>query len=522
MLGWFGSLVARMRSQARASTSLPRGQQEHLRLLPRRATERDVRAALLDSFLHASHGKLGTIHDVHAEALERDAIFYGHLARWYIENGAVRDHQELFVAHLISSPLPAHRVHGAVLMQRLRVYQVARVVKYARERLHVRGRALRRAVETWLRRREAHEAWFDECAIRDRRTLKGLYASLHIKPSLHAQRVLFDDAPPQGSRVEVARRLARLADDPAAQARLIVEHHIHYTTALGAVKHWTPMLLFALVKVMTAPQVITNLAMLQRRGAFACPETKALLDQRIREAVTCNRVCDFKTVVALRAVGHDARVSGGLLESLQKRLRNRGTIDVPTALFVDKSSSMDEAVEIGKQLAILCSTVAARDLHVFAFDSLPFEIVPQRRDIGGWEEAFGPIRANGTTSIGAPFLRLKGRRVEQIVVITDGEENSRPMFRDALETYEHQHGVRCRVIIIRVGGRNVATPLEQSLRDREITVIPFKGDYYNLPNVVPMLCTTPQALVEEVLATPLHTFDDPLAPGFDEATHEIL
>lgn len=489
--------------------------------IPTRDAERGVRADLLDAFLHASHGRLGTIHEVHAAAIKRDAVFYGHLARWYTANGAVRDHQELFVAHLVASPLPTHRVHGSVLMQGLRVYQVARVVKYARETLRVRGRSLRRAVEAYVRRREAHDAWFDECVIRDRHSLKKLYASLHIKPSERAQAILFDERPPIGSRVAVARQLSRLDDDPAAQARLIVEHHIHYTTALGAVKHWTPMVLFALVNVMTPPQVITNLAMLQRRGAFAHPDTKALLDERIREAVKCNRVCDFKTVVALRAVGHDARITGGLLSSLQQRLRNRGTIDVPTAIFVDKSASMDEAVEIGKQLAILCSTVATSDLHVFAFDNAAFEIVPRRRDIAGWEEAFGPVRADGCTSIGAPFKRLHGRRVNQIVVITDGEENTSPMFRQALDAYERAHEVTCRLVIIRLG-RSTITKLEQTLRDREVTLIPFKGDYYNLPNVVPLLCNTPETLVDEVLAAPLHTFDEVLAPGFDEATYEIL
>ena len=486
-----------------------------------RYDERGVRAALLDAFLHASHGRLGTIREVHAAAVERDALFYGHLARWYTDNGAIRDHQELFVAHLLASPLPAHRVHAATLMQRLRVYQVARVVKYTRETLRVKGRSLRRAVEGYLRRRESHEAWFDECAIRDRRSLKGLYASLHIKPSPRAQAILFSDSPPTDSRIAVARHLSRLSEDPAAQARLIVEHHIHYTTALGAVKHWTPMILFALVKVMTPPQVITNLAMLQRRGAFLHPETKELLDHKIREAVKCNRVCDFKTVVALRAVGHDARISGGLLSSLQQRLRNRGTINVPSALFVDKSASMDEAVEIGKQLAILCSTVAASDMHVFAFDSAAFEIIPRTRDVGGWEEAFGPIRADSCTSIGAPFKRLHGRRVEQIVIITDGEENTSPLFREALDAYEQAHEVTCRLVIIRLG-RGGVTPLEQSLRGREFTLIPFKGDYYNLPNVVPLLCNTPQTLIDEVLATPLHTLDDVLPAGFDEETHEIL
>ncbi|NDD28799.1 MAG: hypothetical protein EB084_11090 [Proteobacteria bacterium] len=485
-------------------------------------TEASARTDLLDAFLHASHGRLGNVAEVHREALERDALFYGRLSRWYAENGAVRDHNELFVAHLLTSPHPSHRVHARMLMQRLRVYQVSRVVKYVRETLHFNGRALKRAVEAYLRRREAHEAWFDECVIRDRHNLKGLYASLHIKPSARAAQMLFDETPPSDSRVAQARALARLAEDPAAQARLIVEHHIHYTTAIGAVKHYTPMILFALVKVMTPPQIITNLAMLAKRGAFEHRETKALLDQKIREAVRENRVSDFKTVQALRAVGHDARISGNLLDTLQQRLRNRGRIEVPTALFIDKSASMEEALEIGKQLAILCSAVADHDLHVFAFDATAFEINPRTRDLRGWEEAFSPICANNATSIGAPFTRLGDRRVEQIVVITDGEENTAPYFTPALREYEERVGVQCRIVVIRVGRSAAATPVETALKGREITVIPFRGDYYNLPNVVPLLCRTPETLLNEVLEQPLYTEEDELPKGYDEATHEIL
>ena len=57
-------------------------------------TEASARTDLLDAFLHASHGRLGNVAEVHREALERDALFYGHLSRWYAENGAVRDHNE--------------------------------------------------------------------------------------------------------------------------------------------------------------------------------------------------------------------------------------------------------------------------------------------------------------------------------------------------------------------------------------------------------------------------------------------
>jgi hypothetical protein len=486
------------------------------------ARERGARNELLDAFLRASHGRLGTLHDVHRDALEKDAIFYGHLSRWYMDRGCIRDHQEMFVSHLLASPWPFHRIHARVLMQRLRTYQVARVIKYSKETLHAPGRPLRRAVEAWLRRREAIPDWFDECAIRDRRSLKGLYGSLHIRPCPRAEQILFADNPPPESRVHAARQLGKLRADPAAQARLIVERHIHYTTALGAIEHFTPAVLYALISVMTPPQVITNLAFLHKRGGFNHAETRRLLDQRIRDAATCARLSDFKIVTALRQVGCDPDLTAALLRATEERLRGRGAIDRPTALLVDKSGSMEEAIEIGKLLAIMCSTIATDALHVFAFDSVAIPIRPPSPDMAGWQAAFAPVRADGGTSIGAPLARL-AQRVEQIVLISDGEENVAPTFRAALEEYEARQGAQCRVVFVKVRSRD-RTPIETSMENREMTVIPFQGDYYNLPNVIPMLCSTPRHLLAEVLETPLYTLDDldRLPPGYDEERHEIL
>ncbi|MHB2019634.1 MAG: hypothetical protein ACYCW6_22045 [Candidatus Xenobia bacterium] len=396
--------------------------------------ESSARARLLDSFVQCPHGHLAGYQALHLEALQRDPLFYAPLARWCREHGAVRDHNELFAAHLICSPFPDHREHGEVLLQYLRPYQVVNVIDYCKRVLHFTPRRLRTAVQFYLlRRRESDTAWFDEHVMRNKHAMKRLYASLHIAPSERAETILFAERPPTGSRLAAVQELARLGTQPAEQARLILQHHIHFTTALGTIKAFTPCLLYALISVMTPQQAINNLAFLQKRGCLELAETRQALNLRLQTAIREGRVSDMKTRVALSQLPSvDHSLADSLLRITQKRLRNRGRLTEPTALLVDKSGSMQACIEIGKLLATMCSTIADADLWVYAFDSHAFRIEPSDRSFPAWERAFSRIIADGATSIGAGLVPLMNARVRQVVVITDGEENQDPYFAEVL------------------------------------------------------------------------------------------
>ncbi|MBI2265553.1 MAG: VWA domain-containing protein [Armatimonadetes bacterium] len=486
--------------------------------------EASARSLLVDSFLKASHGDLESFGKLHLAALEKDPIFYGHLARWYLEKGAIRDHHELFSAHLLTSPFPEHRAHGTVLLQHLRPYQVTRVVKYCKEALHFTTRALKSAVKFYLRRREENPQWFDEHVIRRRDAIKYLYTTLHLKPSERAEKILFEESPPPESRVAVVREIAAMSDSPQDQARLIVKNRIHYTAAIGAIRHFTPGILYALAYVMTPQQVINHLKFFEKRGAFGDRDTRAVIEEKLRYGAKESRVSDFKSLVALSSLNADANLAQELLEITQKRIRNRGEIKAPTALLVDKSGSMEQCIQIGKLLATMCSTLAVSDLYVYAFDTNAFEVKCVGREFGAWERAFSPIQADNATSIGSPFRHLIDKEVEQVVVISDGEENTPPRFVDMLTRYEKEHGRPLKVFFVKVG-ENKRTPLEEDMGGRDFTMFHFDGDYYNLPNVIPLLCSGNSfELVEEVLSLPLFGKNDlaHLPPGFDGKTYEIL
>jgi hypothetical protein len=167
---------------------------------------------------------------------------------------------------------------------------------------------------------------------------------------------------------------------------------------------------------------------------------------------------------------------------------------------------MDVAIEVGRQLGAMISAICEADLFAYAFDSIAYPIESQGSSLADWEVAMAGIHAGGSTSCGVAieWMRRQGQRVEQVVMITDEYENAAPRFKDAYQAYADEMGTRPAVILIKIG--RAGTQLETDCV--ELSVAPnafqFGGDYYALPNVIPLL-TRPSMmeLVMEILNYPL-------------------
>jgi len=474
------------------------------------AAERDLRLELLNSLLTSPHRKLEEVAEIHRLAIELDPIFYGHLAVWYQCHGEVRDHKEVFVAHLLTSNLTEHRDAGFVLLQTFPPYQVARIVDFMKQHLHKLPRSTRTAVRQYLKTRESNLVLFDRSALRNRRAMKHLYASLHIRPSERANAILFTNTPPEGSLAKVFKQLAK-AETAAEQARLIVEFNIPYTIAIGAVKQLTPVVLVALINSMTPQEVINNLSSLQKRGAMAHPEVKKLIESKLEEAQRCDRVAAFKARIAADAAFWDDQILVRLEKVTNEQILRRGAIARSTALFIDKSGSMENAIEIGKRLAALISGITQAELFVYAFDTIAYHVTAKGKELTDWEHAFQHIKANGSTSIGCALevMRLKKQVVEQIILVTDEGENTAPYFSEVYKTYCQELAVMPNVVIVRPGFHY--NWVERQLKQQQVPVetFTFAGDYYSLPNLVPLLARPSRLqLLMEILETPLPVRDD--------------
>lgn len=474
--------------------------------------ERDVRLGLLDSLLSPAQAQLTELVQIHADALELDGYFYARLACWYQKHGKVRSFREVFVAGLFASPLGEHREAGWVLLQQLAPHQVAGVVRVAKQRFGKCPRSLRHAVTHYLREREANPYSFDRAALRQGKALKELYAGLHVAPCPRAQAVLFQRKPPLGSLSWKLKQLARCTS-PAEQALLVMDLRLPFPVAVGAVRQLTPAVLAALVEVMTPAEVMNHLKMLQAKGALEHPELRQRVEEKLAEARTDSRVSDYRALVAADAI-EDDELRHQLQTVTQERLQAQGSITRSTAILVDKSQSLTEAIEVGKRVAALAAGLMKAPLHVLVFDTVARPIVCAGSSVAEWEYAFRGVQANGATSIGAPlaWLRANKVQVEQLLVVTDEEENTAPYFADQMELYTREMGVRPEVTLLKVG--SASQHVEKQLRARQVSfeTCQFTGDYYSLPNLIPLL-TRPGRLelLMEILSTPLPVRPD-LAP----------
>ncbi len=467
-------------------------------------TERDIRVEMLNSLLSTPHRKLEDVAEIHRDMLELDPIFYGHLAVWYQKEGDVRDHQEVFIANLLASTFPEHRSAGYVLLQALPPYQVARVIGFMKAQLGTMPRSTRTAVTHYLRHREADPHRFDRAALRGRKALKRLYAGLHIKPDQRADAILFKQTPPVDSLAHQVKQLAR-AETAEHQAETIRKFRIPYPVAVGALRKLEPVVLEALVASMSPAEVINSLCSLKSRGALDDPAVRARVDEKLEAARSDRRVSAYKATVAAEAGPIHQDLARQLEAITDEQLKNKGRIRRPTALFVDKSASMQAALEVGKRLAAMISAIAETELVVYAFDHKAIPIVAEGQTEADWARAFEGLTADHCTSIGAPVeaMARAGQSVEQIILVTDEGENTQPLFVPAYNHYRDKMGVAPDVVIVKVQASNY---LEQRIRQARIPVetFTFTGDYYALPNLIPML-TRPSRLelLMEILETPL-------------------
>jgi hypothetical protein len=488
--------------------------------------EQDLRVRLFNTLLTTPHRELASIYPVHQEIITQDPLFYVHLAAWYADEGEIRDHKEMFVVNLVLSDFPGHRDVGLALLREFPPYQVGRAFDFIKgnviKRRVRRGdgfetvteeqglfrnvpRTMKTEITRYLREREEKPEWFDASVLQARRVMKRLYASLRIAPSPRAQAILFDSNPPADSRLFALKMISK-AHTPAEQARAIVDNKIPYRVAASIIKQMTPTVLVALIQSMTPQEVINNIGSLKRHGAFDNPDVKKLIEDKLEEAKKTERVSAYKAKVAAKATGAIGKLAEKLGAVTEAKVKATGKITRSTALLIDKSGSMEAAIEVGQQLGAMVSSICESDLFTYAFDTVAYLIQPKGSSLKDWEKALRGIKAGGGTSCGVAleWMRRQRQRVEQIVMITDEGENTAPRFKDAYRAYADDLKVRPDVIFIKIGYANNLLERDCAKLGIAPNAFEFRGDYYALPNVIPLL-TRPSMmeLVMEILNYPL-------------------
>ena len=478
--------------------------------------EQDTRLNILNTLLTTPHRKLEGVYPVHAEMIKADPLFYGHLAAWYFDTGEIRDHKEMFIINLCLSDFEGHRDAGLAMYRELPPYQLERVANFIHgtkttKKVKVKGskevkevtesfglgkripNSMKTETARYLHEREADNDWFDTCVMTARKSMKRLYSMMQIPPlSDRMRKILFEGQPPEDSKLFAVKQLVKAAT-PADQAKAIIDHKIPYRIASTIVSAMTPTVLLALIEVMSDQELINNIGSLRKRGVFENPDLKALVEKRLEGAKTGKRVAALKGQEAIKVAGVSEDIQKKLAEVSDTQIKKRGTIKRPTALLIDKSGSMNVAIEVGKQTAAMISAVTESNLYVYAQDTMAYPIVTPGKDLASWEKALKGITANGGTSLGVALeymIRAK-QYVEQIVLITDEGENQVPAFWATYDKYRTTMKVDPMVTIVKckdTGGRwSDLLEVQAKNSSRQLDVWPFEGDYYSLPGLIPYL-----------------------------------
>jgi hypothetical protein len=164
------------------------------------------------------------------------------------------------------------------------------------------------------------------------------------------------------------------------------------------------------------------------------------------------------------------------------------------------------AIELGKRLGALISAICAKELYVYAFDTLAYPVERAGDDLAHWEKALKGITAGGGTSCGVVLeaMRRKKQYVEQIIMVTDEGENTPPLFVDALKKYREDAQADPSVCFVKTPG--ASNHLEEQCRQAGVMAdtFQFSGDYYALPNLVPLLSRPSKLeLLLEIMDYPL-------------------
>ena len=257
---------------------------------------------------------------------------------------------------------------------------------------------------------------------------------------------------------------------------------------------------------MSSQELVNNLGSLKKRGAFDNADLKKAIDAKLEEAKTSKRVAALKTTVAKSAANLDEETQKKLDDIGDTQIKAKGRISAPTAMIIDKSGSMNVAIEVGKHMGAMVSAVMDAPFYAYACDTMAYPIQSKGTDLASWQAAFNGIGASGGTScgVGIEMLRRQKQYVEQIIMVTDEGENQSPPFLTSLQNYMKDMNVAPRIVFVKCG--HASNMLEEKCQRNNIEyeAYTFNGDYYSLPNLIQFLSKPGKIdLLMEIMSYPL-------------------
>ncbi|WP_134686850.1 TROVE domain-containing protein [Brevibacillus migulae] len=305
------------------------------------------------------------------------------------------------------------------------------------------GRAVKRQINRFLA--GVSEYWALKYNGRGRGySLGDAIATAHPKPADLKQQALFRYLRGYEANLALIPQVEALEKLKQATTEEEQIHWIHagklpYETVTGTIKP-TKAIWEALLHQMPTFALLRHLQALDRAGVF---EKKENLDYAVsrltdRQALQKAKILPFRFAKAFQQVEHP-ELRDALREAVELTFDNLPELGDHTAIFLDISGSMDgEYLQIGSVFALALYKKTQGNSLFWLFDTEVVDAKPSRHDsILSQAER---IRAHGGTDTGAPVRKLTWakKRVDQIIIITDEQQNSGSPFYAELRKYREK------------------------------------------------------------------------------------
>ncbi|WP_391574675.1 TROVE domain-containing protein [Cohnella sp.] len=315
------------------------------------------------------------------------------------------------------------------------------------------GRAVKRQVSRFLA--GVSEYWAIKYNGRGRGySLGDAIATAHPKPADLKQQALFRYLRGQEANLTLLPQVGALEQLKRAateQERLhwIENGKLPHEVVTGAVKP-TKAIWEALLGQMPTFALLRHLSTLEREGVL---EDRRNLDAAIARltdpvALSKAKILPFRFAKAFRQVKHP-ELRDALRDAVELTFANLPDLEDRTAIFLDISGSMDgEYLQTGSVFALALYKKTQGNSLFWLFDTEAEDAYPSRRD--SILSQADRIQTRGGTDTGAPVRKLLSERhkVDQIVIITDEQQNSGSMFYRELANYRAKVNPQVKAFII--------------------------------------------------------------------------
>jgi 60 kDa SS-A/Ro ribonucleoprotein len=315
------------------------------------------------------------------------------------------------------------------------------------------GRAIKREVAGFLN--GIDEYWALKYNGRGRGyNLGDAIATAHPVPRDERQNQLFRYLTGQAAQLQELPQIAafealKRADNDEQRIRHINEGRLPHEVVTGTVQP-TPAVWQAILHQLPLFALLRNLNTLDRVGIL--DENRDYISRRLtdREALQKAKIMPFRFVNAFEQV-HKAWMRDVLRQAVEMCFANLPVLNGRSAIFLDISGSMSgEFIRIGSVFALALFKLSGGQAIFWLFDTEVYDAQASLHDsILSQAEK---IKARGGTDTGAPLRALRSSRekVDNIIMITDEQQNTGSPFYNELQSYRRKYNPDTRAFIIDV------------------------------------------------------------------------